>query len=99
MILHNVADIEGRHWLGVEVAGKDHADVVGTKLILDCGRTDPDLRFAKGGGSYLSSGDRRHVFGLGKATKIDRLTVIWPNGDRQKGRGLKIDSYNRIVQE
>jgi hypothetical protein len=98
VLLRNVAEVEGRHWLGVELRGKDHADVVGAKLILECaGRTQ--TRFAKGGGSYLSSGDRRHVFGLGNATKIDRLTVIWPNGERQQGEGLKLDSYNRIVQK
>lgn len=98
VVLRNVAEVADRHWLGVELIGKDHADVVGARLILECGgRTQ--TRFAKGGGSYLSSGDHRHVFGLGKGANIDRLTVIWPNGERQPGHDRKIDNYNRIVQE
>jgi hypothetical protein len=85
------------HWLGVELDGHDRADVVGARLILEyAGQTQ--TRFAKGGGSYASSSDRRYVFGLGKATTIDRLTVIWPNGDSQEWNGLKPDGYYRLVQ-
>jgi enediyne biosynthesis protein E4 len=87
------------HWLGVELVGREHADVVGARLILECGG-QKQTHFAKGGGSYASSGDRRHVFGLGQATKIDRLTVVWPNGERQQWREkeLAIDRYHRLVQ-
>jgi hypothetical protein len=97
-VLANVADVAGRHWLGVELIGRHHADVVGAKLILECdGHTQ--TRFAKGGGSYLSSGDHRHVFGLDKATKVDRLTVIWPNGQRQQWKYPPIDDYCPLVWE
>ena len=33
-----------------------------------------------GGGSYLSSSDPRVHFGLGDATRIDRLEIRWPSG-------------------
>ena len=57
-------------------------------------------RFAKGGGSYLSSGDRRHLFGLGTQERIQRLTVIWPSGQEQqwKGEELASDRYWRLVE-
>jgi hypothetical protein len=32
------------------------------------------------GGSFASSSDQRPHFGLGKATKIDKLEVHWPSG-------------------
>ncbi len=35
---------------------------------------------ARSGGSYLSSSDLRVHFGLGGATTVDRLEVIWPSG-------------------
>ena len=54
--------------------------------------------FTKGGGSYLSSGDRRHVFGLGSASKIDRLTVTWPNGREQQWTELAVDRYHQLKQ-
>ena len=85
------------HWLGIELVGRNHADVVGARLILEY-EGQKQTKFAKGGGSYASSSDRRHVFGLGQATKIDALTVIWPNGDRQAAKNLSLDRYNKIVQ-
>jgi hypothetical protein len=99
-ILRNVATPpEGKayHWLGVELAGKGHADVVGALVILESGGRK-QTRFAKGGGSYVSSGDRRHVFGLGEGATVDRLTVVWPDGTRKEWRGLTPDRYYRLTQ-
>jgi hypothetical protein len=82
----------GHHWLGVVLADREHRDTVGAKLSLEVG--DRKLtRFAKGGGSYLSSGDRRHLFGLGSAGKVGRLTVAWPWGETQSWDGLAVDRY------
>ncbi|HYT88407.1 MAG TPA: ASPIC/UnbV domain-containing protein, partial [Gemmataceae bacterium] len=54
-------------------------------------------RFAKGGGSYASSGDRRLLFGLGQET-TGRLTVVWPDGKEQKFDDLQVDRYYRLTQ-
>jgi hypothetical protein len=96
-ILRNVAETMGRHWLGVELAGKDHRDVVGAKLVLEAG-SRKQTRFAQGGGSYASSSDRRHLFGLGAAGHIDKLTVNWPNGKEQSFSDLKLDRYYRLTE-
>jgi hypothetical protein len=96
-ILRNEADTKGRHWLGVELAGKNHHDVVGAKLILEAGGRQ-QTRFAHGGGSYASSSDRRHVFGLGQAGHIDKLTVIWANGEEQSYSDLNYDHYYRLTE-
>jgi hypothetical protein len=94
-VLRNIAP-GNNHWLGIELAGKDHADVVGARVILESdGRTQS--RFAKGGGSYASSSDRRHVFGLGQKDRIDKLTVVWPDGKRQEWTGLAADGYYRLT--
>jgi hypothetical protein len=96
-ILHNEADTSRNHWLGVELAGAGHRDVVGARIIVEAGgRTQ--TRFAKGGGSYLSSGDRRHVIGLGAADHIDRVSVVWPSGVEQQWQGLAIDRYWRLTE-
>jgi hypothetical protein len=103
---------EGNHWLGLELATKDHRDVVGTKVILKVGNQTL-TRFITAGGSYLSSSDRRCVFGLGQATKIDELAIFWP-ADSDTGRRLNqnwasrggfdittqfpIDRYHRLIQ-
>jgi hypothetical protein len=86
----------GHHWLGVELIAKNHADVVGAKLTVEV----DDRRstyFAKGGASYLSSSDRRQLIGLGTASKIGRLTVIWPSGEEQSWDALPIDRYWQLV--
>ncbi len=89
---------QGCHWIGVALEGKDHADYVGAKVELQLGNRKL-TRFAKGGGSYLSSGDRRIVFGLGEATEVGPLTVTWPNGSMQRIDKLSIDRYHTIKQE
>jgi hypothetical protein len=96
-ILRNVADTGKNHWLGIDLIGKNRRDVVGARIRLNvAGRTL--WRFAKGGGSYASARDPRHVFGLGEEKKVGRLTVYWPNGDRQHFDGLEIDRYHRLTQ-
>jgi hypothetical protein len=97
-ILRNIADT-GNHWLGVKLAARDHRLPVGATLVLEtAGRKL--TRFAKGGGSYLSANDTRHLFGLGKATKTGRLTIDWPSGTprREYWDDLDIDQYHTIVQ-
>ncbi|HTU93856.1 MAG TPA: CRTAC1 family protein, partial [Gemmataceae bacterium] len=96
-ILRNEADTAGRHWLGIGLAGKDHRDVVGAKIVLQAGGRK-QTRFLQGGGSYASSCDRRHVLGLGTADRIDKLTVIWPNGKEQAFDDLKLDRYYRLTE-
>jgi hypothetical protein len=89
----------GNHWLGVELVGRAHRDVVGAKVTLEVdGRRL--TRFAKGGGSYLSANDRRQLFGLGTATRVGRLMVEWPCGGSrtQHWDNLPIDRYWRLIE-
>jgi len=95
-VLRNEAPLKG-HWLGVALAGKGHRDVVGAKLTLEAGGRVL-TRFAQGGGSYLSANDPRHVFGLGAADRVGRLTVAWPGGKEEHWDGLEVDRYWRLVE-
>jgi hypothetical protein len=96
-VLRNEANTGDNHWLGIELAGAGHADVVGARIVLEGGER-PQTRFAKGGGSYASSSDRRHVFGLPANTRVGRVTVFWPNGAEQHWDGLAVDRYYRLIQ-
>jgi hypothetical protein len=94
-LLCNVAPRDN-HWLGVELADEKHRDLVGARLTLEV--ADRRLtHFARGGGSYLSSGDRRHLFGLGPDAKVGRLTVAWPWGQTDSWDGLAADRYWRVT--
>jgi hypothetical protein len=58
---------------------QSNRDGIGTKVTLAAGGlTQYDE--VRSGGSYLSSSDLRVHFGLGAATKIDRLELHWPSG-------------------
>src|SRR5262245_11469308 len=89
-LLRNCAE-HGRHWLGVALIGKPGRDAVGAVLTLDVGGRKL-VRQVKGGGSYLSSSDRRILFGLDGAAS-GRLTVRWPSGKEQTWDELPIDRY------
>jgi hypothetical protein len=96
-VLRNEAVTNGNHWLGVQLRGKDNADIVGARVVLEAdGRKQ--TRFAKGGASYASASDPRHVFGLAKADRIDKLTVVWADGTEQRWEKLAVDSYYRLTQ-
>ncbi len=89
----------GNHWLGVHLTGRPNRDAVGAKLILQVGGQRLE-RVIKGGGSYLSSSDRRVVFGLGKQTAVQQLTVRWPSGRIQSWPGgvLSVDQYVELIE-
>jgi hypothetical protein len=82
-------------WLGVKLVGRGNRDVGGSTVVLDDG-TRRLTRFAKGGGSYLSSGDRRILFGLGTAGKVRRVTVKWAWGKEEAWENLEPNSYWEI---
>jgi hypothetical protein len=98
VLLRNVAAAtQPRAWLGVELIGKNYRDLAGSTVTLEVG--DQRLtRYVKGGGSYLSSGDRRIVCGLGDAKAVGKLTVQWSWGDKQEWSGLKPNSYYRLTE-
>jgi hypothetical protein len=101
VVLRNVAGERGArpHWLGLEVVGKGHADVVGARVILEAAGKK-QYRFIKGGGTYLSANDPRVLFGLGDCERIERLTVEWPSGVDQSfnGQDLPVNRYWRLVE-
>ena len=96
VVLKNVAG-DGNHWLGVELKRPGNRDAVGSRIILEAGGRK-QTRFATGGGSYASACDQRRVFGLGTCDKVDRVTVIWPNGHKQTWEGLACDRYHALTE-
>ena len=88
---------QGNHWIGFQLKRKGHRDPVGAKVILEAGGKK-QARFAKGGGSYISANDPRHVFGLGHGDKIDKVTVTWPDLTEQSWEDLAVDRYWELIE-
>ncbi len=88
-------------WIGLHLVGvKSNRDAIGAKLALYSG--DRKLvRWVTGGSSYLSSHDKRVLFGLGSlpANHPVDVEIIWPNGGTQVAKSLGINRYHRIVEQ
>jgi hypothetical protein len=96
VLLRNAVD-NGRHWLGAELVGTPNRDAVGAVVTLETGN-EKLVRQIKGGGSYLSSNDRRVLFGLGMAKDAPRLTVRWTSGKTQTWENLAVDRYWKLTE-
>lgn len=93
-VLRNVTAPAG-HWLMVKLIGGKQSprDAVGATVWLTAGgkRQRADVI---SGASYCSQSDFRLHFGLGKATKVEKLEVRWPSGARED---VTIKTIDRVV--
>lgn len=96
-LLHNTLPTGDNTWVGIDLVGEGYRDVVGARVMVEAGgRTQ--TRFAKGGGSYASTPDRRFVVGLGDKGKVTKLTVVWPDGSKQEWADVPANKYHVIEQ-
>jgi hypothetical protein len=97
-LLRNVVKNEN-HWLTLKLVGgpKSPRDAVGAKVFVTAGgvRQRADV-FS--GGSYGSSSDQRVHFGLGSATRVEKIEIQWPSGLKQQIAVPRVDQIV-IVEE
>ena len=97
-LLRNAVKNEN-HWLTLKLVGgpKSPRDAIGAKVFLTAGgvRQRADV-FS--GGSYGSSSDPRVHFGLGAASKIDKLEIRWPSGAVEEISAPGIDRILTVVE-
>ncbi|HVG54105.1 MAG TPA: CRTAC1 family protein [Vicinamibacterales bacterium] len=84
------------HALLVRLIGtQSNRDGIGARLRLTAdARTQ--VREVKAGSSYLGQNDLRQHFGLGPATRVDRLEVRWPSGRLDVVRDIPADQILTI---
>ena len=72
-------------------------DAIGAKVFLTANgiRQRADV-FS--GGSYASSSDTRLHFGLGSATKIDKLEILWPDGKKEQIPTPAVDQIVTVME-
>ncbi|MEM6701910.1 MAG: VCBS repeat-containing protein [Acidobacteriota bacterium] len=96
-LLRNLTDPSPERWIGVELIGRaPNTQALGAVVRL---RSEDGLQTAwvTGGGSYLSSHDRRVSFAAPAEGGV-QLEVLWPGGQRQVWREPPRGGYLRIVQ-
>ena len=96
VVLRNVAGTNG-HWLGLrltgDVAKKSPRDAIGSIAYLTSGgvRQRQDVL---SGAVYCSQNDMTLHFGLGAATKVDKLEIKWPDGSVET---FDVPAIDRVV--
>jgi enediyne biosynthesis protein E4 len=88
----------GHNWVRVKLAGsKSNRDAIGSWVRLRVGNKvfAQQVMPARG---YLSQSELPVTIGLGAANRMDDVQIIWPDGTRQSGVPLKINSLNMVTQ-
>jgi hypothetical protein len=91
---------QNNQWIGFELEGtKSNRDAIGTKITVSSDERRA-VRWITGGSSYLSSHDRRVLFGLGsnRGSRSVRAEIQWPSGTVQQLSDLKANQYHKIVE-
>ena len=98
VLLRNVVK-NSNHWITFKLVGgpKSPRDAVGAKVFVTAAgvRQRADV-FA--GGSYASSSDPRAHFGLGAATKLDKVEIVWPSGAKEELAPSSVDRIFTVVE-
>jgi hypothetical protein len=89
-LLRNVTKPRG-HWIRLKLIGtRSNRDAYGARVeILAGGLKQVDE--VRANSSYLSASDARLHFGLGSATRVDRVVIRWPSGLVEKLASLPVD--------
>ncbi len=86
------------HYLAVTLQGTtSNRDAIGSVLHLTAGERTW-MRQMMGGNGYHASNERKIIFGLGPAERVDRLEIRWPSGVEQTFENLEVDQEIAIVE-
>ena len=82
-LLRNV--VPAGHWISISLVGTGGVprDAIGASVTLEAG-AQRLRRDVISGGSYCSQSALQAHFGLGQATKVERVVVRWPDGTREQ---------------
>jgi len=86
------------NWLCLLLVGtRSNRQAIGASVHVTCNGAR-QLRLIKGGSSYASTSDMRAFFGLGSASAVDKVEILWPSGLRQTIDGLPCNQMHVIVE-
>jgi hypothetical protein len=86
------------HWVTLALVGvQSNRNAIGARVRAVTGNVQ-QWQEVRGGGSYLSQNDFRVHFGLGGATRLDLVTVRWPNGLEESWEQLEVDRIHTLKE-
>lgn len=95
--IHN-SDNQLVRWFQLSLQGTvSNRDAIGAKIILTTD-TDTFIRYYNGVG-FLSQSLKPIHFGLGNATKIESLKIIWPSGNVDTYSDLELNTFGKAIEK
>ena len=87
------------NWIGFHLQGTtSNRDAIGSKITIST-NLGTQVAWVNPSGSYLSSNDRRVVFGLGKEEKVKTAEIHWPGKIKKEiFNDLDCNSYYKVVE-
>jgi hypothetical protein len=88
------------HWLGLRLAGGPQTprDMLGARVGVERDDGLVVWRRARSDGSYASANDPRVLVGLGAATAVPRVRVLWPSGREEQWRDVPVDTWTTMQE-
>ena len=89
----------GNHWIRLKLEGdgkRSNRSAIGAQVTVEAGGLVQRREVVSGRG-YLSQSELVLTFGLGKAEKIDRITVKWPGRDAGPPTELKDVKVDQVL--
>ncbi len=97
MILRNHG-VSGNHWVSFELDGtKSNRLALNARIKIVAGGMTQTGEIHSGG-SYLSQSDLRVHFGVGSATKIDKVEIHWPSGLVENLTNVAADQHYNVLE-
>jgi hypothetical protein len=88
----------GNHWLTIRTVGsRSNRSGIGARIKCIAGNRQ-QVDEVRSGAAYLSQNDIRLHFGLGRATKAERVEISWPSGGTDVLENVAADQFI-VVQE
>jgi ASPIC/UnbV protein/VCBS repeat protein len=82
----------GNHWLELKLVGKaGNAQAIGARVTAQTTDDRQTQQVGLNDGAFFSQGHYRLYFGLGSHSRVDVLTIRWPDGQVQELKGIDGD--------
>jgi hypothetical protein len=89
---------EKQNWILIKTVGrKSNRDGVGARVTVVAAGLK-QMNEVRSGDSYISQNDMRLHFGIGAATKVERVEVLWPSGRKEAFENLKANQIATLEE-
>jgi len=86
-------DSESGNYFAVSLVGtRSHRDAIGAEVIATVAGQEWTQQLIAGCG-YMVTNEKVLHFGLGSASKVDRIEIVWPSGTRETYTELQVNAH------